>query len=145
MVILFKICCGIIYLISLITGFTYEEVNTILFIYGEPLILIITSFFITLISLIYFKQHIIEKIIFCLSIPYNTIMWLLTFLLWNYYQSLSLHEACVQAYKDLDYIGQITGMGYVNINLFLFIVLFLFILIFNIFIICICRYVKNLK
>lgn len=40
--ILFRLCCGIITLISYCTGFTYEEVNSILFIYGEPIVIIIS-------------------------------------------------------------------------------------------------------
>lgn len=44
--ILFRLCCGIITLISYCTGFTYEEVNSILFIYGEPIIIGLCNLFI---------------------------------------------------------------------------------------------------
>lgn len=63
--ILFRLCCGIITLISYCTGFTYEEVNSILFIYGEPIIIGLCNLFIYLkASIISFYVCSLHNIIF---------------------------------------------------------------------------------
>ncbi len=143
MYILFRICCGIIYVISLVTGLTYEEVNTVLFIYAEPAIVVLTSLAVSLISLIYIRRSWLHKLVFVISIPYNMVALLCVKILWMYYSEYTLQTACEQAYKDLELLGQQTGVGYVNINLFLFIVLFLFLLFVHISACVICYKYKR--
>ncbi|MCR4851994.1 MAG: hypothetical protein K5893_00195 [Prevotella sp.] len=67
---LFRFCCGIITVISMLTGFTYEEVNTFLFIYVEPLILMATALYIPIKGRKYLRKP-INKAIFGLSIVCN--------------------------------------------------------------------------
>lgn len=130
--IIFKICCGIIYAISLVTGFSYEIINTFLFIYLEPLILVVSGWMITAYGIKHFKHDTFIKVVLPLSIIYNVCLTTAAVSIWRHYSQFSMQIACERAYIDLDTLGRITGLGYVNINLFLFIVLFLFVLTFNI-------------
>ena len=128
---LFRLCCGIISAISNVTGYSYEVVNTFLFIYLEPLILLVSGWLITYFGIKYFKST-FNKIVLVLSIVYNKIFTSVIGLIWNLYAQFDMQTACERAYIDLDTLGKLTGLGYVNINLFLFIILFLAILVFNI-------------
>lgn len=134
---LFKLCCGIIILISYLTGYSYEVVNTFLFIYLEPLILLISGWLITYYAIKY-RKTLFNKITLGLSIIYNSVITVIIGSIWKFYSNFSMQVACERAYIDLDTLGRITGLGYININLFLFIILFLFILTFNIFVV-ICQ------
>ena len=131
---LFRLCCGIITAISYVTGYSYEEVNTFLFIYLEPFILLVTGCMITYYGIKY-RKSIVNKIILGLSIIYNTVFIVIIGSIWRFYSQFDMQTACERAYIDLDTLGRITGLGYVNVNLFLFIVLFLAILFFHIFVI----------
>ena len=129
---IFRVCCGIIYAISYLTGYSYEVVNTFLFIYLEPVILLISGWLITVFAIKYFKASTFNKIVFLLSIVYNSVITIVIAAIWKHYLQFNMDMACQRAYIDLDTIGRITGLGYINTNLFLFIILFLFILVFNI-------------
>ena len=118
--IIFYACCAIIRAIALITGFTYEEVNTILFIITEPTIILITG-------LVILFRHLNWA-----TVLLNLIYIFIYIKIETFYAAYSLHDACVQAYSDLRFLGDITGIGYIGINLFLFIILFLGLLMFNI-------------
>ena len=128
---LFRLCCGIITAISYVTGYSYEVVNTFLFIYLEPFILLVTGCMITYFGFKY-RKSIVNKRILGLSIIYNAVFFVIIGSIWKFYAQFNMQTACERAYIDLDTLGRITGLGYININLFLFIVLFLAILIFNI-------------
>lgn len=107
--ILFRLCCGIITLISYCTGFTYEEVNSILFIYGEPIVIGLCNLFIL------FKSF--NHKILCVFITLYNIFYLFVISkIFIHYIPYSLHNACVVAYKDLDTLGSITGFGYIGIK-----------------------------
>lgn len=129
MYILFLICCEIIRQISYITGYTYEELNTFLFLYTQPIILISTGFM----AFIKEGKTLLRYIIF---IPQFLIFTIIVLRYWT----TTAHNACLIAYNDLELLGQITGLGYVLINLFLFIFFFLSVLMFNI----LCWKVKKL-
>lgn len=144
--VVFEACCKIINFLSISFHTTYEEMNTYLFIYTQPIIIIIS--FGIVISILFYKllkkksTPIILLLLFfgILGFIYTQI----TLAVWKRYSVLSAHNTCIKAYKDLDILGEITGMGYVGINLFLFIVLFLFIIVFNfISILLIKKYIKT--
>ena len=65
------------------------------------------------------------------------------FMIWSHYYPLGLDGACRLAYKDLETLGNLTGVGYIAINLFLFIALFLGLMAFNILIMIKCKSKKN--
>lgn len=131
--IIFQICCGIITVLAYIFGTTYEEMNTYLFIYAQPAILLLS--FGVVIGVVLFK--LVRRFSFLKTF----LLFLFGFLglgylaptlyVWKRYSTFSAHDACVLAYDDLAYLGEITSLGYVGINLFLFIILFLAILGFN--------------
>ena len=127
----FRLCCGIITAISYLTGYSYEVINTFLFIYLEPLILIVTGCMITYFGIKY-RKSITNKIILGLSVIYNAIIIVIIGAIWKHYSQFDMQTACERAYIDLDTLGRITGLGYINVNLLLFILLFLAILAFNI-------------
>ena len=132
---LFQLCCILVYCIAYLTGYSYEVVNTFLFIYLEPAILLITGWLITIFGIKYFKTSIVSKIILFPSIAYNLVISIVIAAIWKHYLQFNMDIACQRAYIDLDTIVRITGLGYINTNLFLFIILFLIILIFNVFVI----------
>lgn len=125
MYILFRLCCGIITLISYCTGFTYEEVNSILFIYGEPIIIGLCNLFIL------FKSF-NHKFLWIFTTLYNIFYLFGVLNIFIRYIPYSLHNACVVAYKDLEILGSITGFGYIGINLFSFVILPVLLIILNI-------------
>ena len=136
--ILFRLCCGIITLISYCTGFTYEEVNSILFIYGEPIVIGLCNLFIL------FKSF-NHKLLCVLITLYNIFYLFVISKIFIHYIPYSLHNACVVAYKDLETLGSITGFGYVGINLFLFIILPLLLVNLNIIFYAIIKRNRNKK
>lgn len=121
--IIFQICVGIMHVVSFITGHTYEEVNSIIFLYFQPILLLALSIIMLAMSLFWFKRlNIFIPFISALNFSIN---FMVTFYVVDRYSSYTLHQACLKAYKDLDVLGQITTIGYVNINILLFIILFL--------------------
>ena len=122
MYIFFRLCCGIVTLISMIFGITYEETNTYLFIYGEPLLLLLL---LTSIAFIFSKRRLLSFFIGCYE--------LCTFMVvWNHYKSYSAHNACIQAYSDLEKFGELVNLDYISVNILFFVVLFIIGLIINI-------------
>ena len=130
---IFQICCNIIRYLSDIFGITYEELNTYLFIYIEPLLVMIS--FAIVIGIIITKLLKKASILTFLLLAFFGIGGLVymaaTLFVWKRYSVLSAHDTCVMAYNDLETLGKTTGMCYVGINLFLFIILFLTIFGFN--------------
>ena len=124
MEIIFQICCEILRALSGVFGFTYEEMNTILFIYVQPILILISfAIVISVILAKLFKHVSILKLFLIVLFGMGGLMYsLTTFVVWNRYSALSLHDTCVLAYDDLKAPGGMTGMGYVGINLFLFII-----------------------
>jgi len=116
---IFYFCCDVVRYIAAAMGLTYEQVNTILFIYGEPLILCLSALLVAVVARKWYAAL------------YPASYALATFPLWNHYYPMGLHGACVQAYKDLEVLGSVTGLGYIKVNILLFIVLFLAVLLFN--------------
>ncbi|GEM_PF-979387 len=131
---IFQICCDIIRALSYTFGITYEEMNTYLFIYAQPMILIISFVIVigTILSKLLKKVSILKIFLLGLFGTAGFLYTLATLAVWKRYSVLSAHDTCVLSYKDLETLGKITGLGYIGINLFLFIVLFLIILGFNI-------------
>ena len=60
-------------------------------------------------------------------------------MIWSHYYPLGLDGVCRLAYKDLETLGNLIGVGYIAINLFLFIALFLGLMAFNILIMIKCK------
>lgn len=123
---IFQICCDIIRALSNFWGITYEEMNTYLFIYAQPILSILS--FVTTISIITSKLlkkvsmlNLFNLVLFGMGGLVYTIT---TFVVWKRYSVLSAHDTCILAYKDLETLGKMTGMGYIGINFFLFIILF---------------------
>ncbi len=131
--ILFQICCGIMTLISIIFGISYEAANTYLFLYTEPIILMATCIIGLYIilrknlkKLSFIRLLVLSIFIISFIIHLNVLLIIIAD-----YWTIGIDEACIKAYKDLKNMGELTEMGYVGINLFLFIILFLSILLFN--------------
>ena len=126
---IFEICVGIIRAFAFVTGSTYEEANTYLFIYLQPALLVLSALFVFGASAIllyrYFSwKHFVLFSFFGMSLLGHVMM---AGMVWQHYMPYSTHDACVQAYKDLAMMGEATGLGYIGINLFLFIMFFLFV------------------
>ena len=128
-IIVFYICCAIMQIVAWIFGVTYEAANTICFIYLEPAIITLTAT-ITACYVVYkLKPHILWV---PLAIIYLIPYYMGCYVIWSHYYPLGLDGACRLAYKDLEVLGNVTGVGYIAINLFLFIILFLGLMILNI-------------
>ncbi|MBP3227857.1 MAG: hypothetical protein J6M53_03615 [Bacteroidaceae bacterium] len=137
---LFKFCCGVMEVIAVLSGRTYEEVNSIAFIYAEPAIVTFTAA-LPLLYLIYRLYRRRTPTRFALTgaaavyfLPHAFGL----MKLWQHYD-MSLQAACELAYKDLEWLGETTGLGYQAVNILLFIVLFLFLTLLNIFLFTLLR------
>ena len=129
---LFYICCAIMQIVAWVFGVTYEAANTICFIYLEPAIITLTA----TITACYIMCKLKPRVLWIpLAAIYLIPYYVGCFAIWTRYYPLGLDNACRLAYKDLEVLGNITGVGYIAINLFLFIALFLGLMVFNIFIV----------
>lgn len=129
---LFYICCAIMQIVAWVFGVTYEAANTICFIYLEPAIITLTA----TITACYIMCKLKPRVLWIpLAAIYLIPYYAGCFAIWTRYYPLGLDNACRLAYKDLEVLGNITGVGYIAINLFLFIALFLGLMVFNIFIV----------
>jgi len=131
-IIVFYICCGIMQVAAWTFGVSYEVANSVCFIYLEPAIITLTA----TITAAYVMYKMRPRILWIpLSIIYLIPYYLSCFVIWSRYYPLGLDGACRLAYKDLEVLGNVTGVGYIAINLFLFIVLFLGLMALNMLII----------
>ena len=134
-IIIFYICCAIMQVVAWVFGVTYEVANSVCFIYMEPAIITLTA----TIAALFMMYKLKPKILWIpLSIIYLVPYYASCVVIWSHYYPLGLDGACRLAYKDLETLGNLTGVGYVAINLFLFIVLFLALMAFNILIMIRC-------
>ena len=140
-IIIFYICCAIMQVVAWMFGVTYEAANSVCFIYLEPALVTLTA----MIAALFMMYKLKPKIIWIpLSIIYLVPYYITCFVIWSHYYPLGLDGACRLAYKDLETLGNLTGVGYIAINLFLFIVLFLALTAFNILITRLCCKHKSL-
>ena len=131
-IIVFCVCCAIMQVVAWAFGVTYEAANSICFLYMEPAIVTLTA----TIAAIFIVCKLKPKILWApLTAIYLAPYCAGCFMIWSHYYPLGLDGACRVAYKDLEYLGNLTGVGYIAINLFLFIILFLGLMVFNILII----------
>lgn len=130
---IFQICCDVIRVFSSFFGTSYEEMNTILFIYLQPSLLLAS--FVIVVGIISFKLlkelSIFKLFLLVLFGAGGLIYATATIVIWKRYSLLSMHDTCVLAYDDLETLGEISGMGYIGVNLFLFIIFFHLIFGFN--------------
>ncbi len=127
-IVLFYLCCAIMQVVAWIFGVTYEAANSICFIYLEPAILTFTATIAAAIIVSKLKPKILW---IPLAVIYLVPYYVSCFVIWSHYYPLGLDGACRLAYKDLETLGNLTGVGYIAINLFLFIALFLGLMTFN--------------
>ena len=121
-IVLFYICCAIMQVMAWGFGVTYEAANTVCFIYLEPAILTLTAT-ITACCLAYKLK---PKVLWIPLAAFYVIPYYIgCFVIWSRYFPLGLDNACRLAYKDLEVLGNVAGVGYIAINLYLFIALFL--------------------
>ncbi len=118
----------------MLSGYTYEEVIALLFIYAEPAILTFTAAM-PMALMIYklWRQRTPKRF----SVTAAAVLWFLPFAftmlnIWQRY-GLPLQEACEKAYVDLKWMGEASGLGYEAVNMLLFIVVFLFLFLLNVF------------
>ena len=131
-IVLFYICCAVMQVVAWGFGVTYEAANTVCFIYLEPAILTLTAT-ITACCLAYKLK---PKVLWIPLAAFYVIPYYIgCFVIWSRYYPLGLDNACRLAYKDLEVLGNVAGVGYIAINLYLFIALFLGVMVFNILII----------
>ena len=128
-IIVFYICCAIMQIVAWIFGVTYEAANTICFIYLEPAIITLTATITACYVVNKLKPHILWV---PLAIIYLIPYYVGCYAIWSHYYPLGLDGACRLAYKDLEVLGNLTGVGYIAINLFLFILLFVGLMALNI-------------
>ena len=134
-IIIFYICCAIMQVVAWVFGVTYEVANSVCFIYMEPAIITLTA----TIAALFMMYKLKPKILWIpLSIIYLVPYYASCVVIWSHYYPLGLDGACRLAYKDLETLGNLTGVGYIAINLFLFIVLFLALMALNILIMIRC-------
>ena len=114
MYLFFRLCCGIVTLISMIFGITYEETNTYLFIYGEPAFLLL----LTIVAFLFSKRKLLCFFIGCFELCTAMVVW-------NHYRLFTPHQACVQAYSDLEKFGELVDLDYISVNILFFVVLFI--------------------
>lgn len=131
---LFKICSAIVWVMAHLLGMTYEELNTVLFIYAEPAVLLFTALLLPIYMAykVWKKATVWRIIVFVLSLAYVTPFIIACRKLWTHY-NLSLHDNFVLAYQDLNHAAETTGLGYIKTVLLLFIGIFLVLLIVNFF------------
>ena len=131
---LFKICSAIVWVMAHLLGMTYEELNTVLFIYAEPAVLLFTALLLPIYMAykVWKKATVLRIIVFVLSLAYVTPFIIACRKLWTQY-NLSLHDNFVLAYQDLNHAAETTGLGYIKTVLLLFIGIFLVLLIVNFF------------
>ena len=139
-IVLFYVCCAIMQVVAWVFGITYEAANSICFIYLEPAIVTLTATIAALCMVFKLKPKILWTL---LSAIYLVPYYASCFMIWSHYYPLGLDGACRLAYKDLETLGNLTGVGYIAINLFLFIALFLGLMAFNILIMIKCKSKKN--
>ena len=128
-IVIFYVCCGIMQVAAWVFGVSYEVANTVCFIYLEPAILTLTATIAACIAMYKLKPHILWV---PLAIIYLIPYYMGCYVIWSHYYPLGLDGACRRAYKDLEVLGNVTGVGYIAINLFLFIALFLGLMLLNI-------------
>lgn len=137
---LYRFCCGVMEVVAVLSGYTYEEVNAFAFLYTQPALLTLTAAM-PMLLMVYklWRQRTPKRF----SLTALTVLWFLPFAfgtlkLWKHYD-MSLQEACELAYKDLAWLGETSGLGYELVNILLFIVAFLFLFLLNIFIYTLLR------
>jgi len=138
-VIVFYLCCGIMQVVAWAFGVTYEAANTVCFIYLEPAIVTLTA----TITACYVACKLRPRLLWTLlAAIYLMPYYIGCFVIWSRYYPLGLDNACRLAYKDLEVLGNVTGVGYIAVNLFLFIALFLGLMILNI-LMMVCAHKHN--
>lgn len=135
-IVLFYLCCTIMQVVAWVFGITYEAANSICFIYLEPAIVTLTATIAAFCLMCKLKPKILWTL---LSAIYLVPYYASCYMIWRHYYPLGLDGACRLAYKDLETLGNLTGVGYIAINLFLFIALFLGLMAFNILIMIKCK------
>ena len=128
-IIIFYVCCGIMQVAAWIFGVSYEVANSVCFIYLEPALLTLTATIAACCIARKLKPHILWV---PLAIIYLIPYYVGCYAIWSHYYPLGLDGACRLAYKDLEALGNLTGVGYIAINLFLFILLFVGLMALNI-------------
>lgn len=131
-IILFYLCCAIMQVVAWAFGVTYEAANTICFIYLEPALLTLAA----TVTACYAAYKLRPRVLWIpLAAIYLIPHYVACFVIWSRYYPLGLDGACRLAYKDLELLGNVTGVGYIAVNLFLFIALFLGLMALNILIV----------
>lgn len=133
MEIIFKILCGILYLVGITLGYDYKEISVYICIYGCPIICIVSAYIMNII--------IIYKMIFKINF-YKIMLWIISCLYvslnFNFFASICKHyndsniyylfDQCV---LDFQYLANTCNVSYEYCNIVIYIYLFFSILIIN--------------
>lgn len=130
---IFWIGCGVVYLLSKEIGISYEATNTYLFIYLQPIVLVITAF----IGVIFtigktFTNFNFKRFGFLVGYLMSFFCQILyVYYLYDLFGGMSAHDIGMKTYGILRQWGEVLEMGYIGVNVFVFIFLFLGIMMFN--------------
>lgn len=114
-------------------GCTYEEMNTILFLYGQPIILaVVCCISLGYICYSFVRKYTLVKLIYL--IVYSGILYAhVPLIRWfdKTYWRMDMHTACEVCIKDMYAFGGGTQNGYIWVNIIIFIFGFLAVLCIN--------------
>lgn len=130
---IFWLCCGVILFLSMMTGISYEAVNTYLFIYLQPFILLATSLA-GIIFLMYktMQKFSFRRLIFLIACVVSLVgQGIYVYYLYGEFAGMSAHDIGMKSYGLLREWGDILQMGYIGLNIFVFIFLFFGVFTFN--------------
>lgn len=116
---IFYFCCGLLQVISYLTGYTYLEVSMVVNIYLQGLMCIIA----TVPSLFYLKHAVPSQRFVCLgNFVINSMVIGMVFLR---YHNMTLDAAGNLCISDLNKLADMLEMSYIQVNLLIFIFVFL--------------------
>lgn len=119
---LFDICCQIVSILSRWLGCTYHEMNTYLFIWLQPALVLLTSLILMFIAVWgCMKRFSVARLLTTIFTFIYTIVCLLgSIILWYHYR-IPAHEAGQRAIEEMTQLSEQTGVSYEWINYILFV------------------------
>lgn len=133
MEIIFKVLCGILYLIGIALGYDYKEISVYICIYGCPIICIISAYIINVI-LIYkttYKFNFYKIILWLISCFYIALNFTFFARICEHYNSNNLHYIFDQCVSDFQYLANSCNSTYEYCNIVIYVYLFFSIVLFN--------------
>lgn len=133
MEIVFKLLCGVLYLIGLCLGYDYKEISVYICIYGCPIVCIISALVIHLIVAYKLSKKftVFKVILWILSGLYVALNLNFFASVCEHYNDSNLHVLFDQCVHDFQYLAETCGSTYEYCNIVIYVYLFFFVLIVN--------------